>query len=100
MRKKSEFTTVERAIQTVDGFQKVFNTLRQQTILRGQSQSTLDNYIRQIALISLKYNKLPENISEEEINEYLTTLALSPKSPSRSSFKHAIYGLRYYYRHI
>jgi len=100
MRKKSEFSTVERAIKTIDGFQKVFNTLRQQTILRGQSQSTLDNYIRQIALISLKFNKLPENISEEEINEYLTALALSPKSPSRSSFKHAIYGLRYYYRHI
>ena len=100
MRKKSEFTTVERAIQTVDGFQKVFNTLQQQTILRGQSQSTLDNYIRQIALISLEFNKLPENLSEEDINEYLTALALSPKSPSRSSFKHAIYGLRYYYRHI
>jgi len=100
MRKKSEFTTVERAIQTVDGFQKVFNTLQQQTILRGQSQSTLDNYIRQIAFISLEFNKLPENLSEEDINEYLTALALSPKSPSRSSFKHAIYGLRYYYRHI
>ena len=100
MRKKSEFTTVERAIQTVDGFQKVFNTLQQQTILRGQSQSTLDNYIRQIALISLEFNKLPENLSEEDINEYLTALAQSPKSPSRSSFKHAIYGLRYYYRHI
>jgi site-specific recombinase XerD len=100
MRKKNEFTTVERAIQTVDGFQKVFNTLQQQTILRGQSQSTLDNYIRQIALISLEFNKLPENLSEEDINGYLTALALSPKSPSRSSFKHAIYGLRYYYRHI
>jgi len=100
MRKKSEFTTVERAIQTIDGFQKVFNTLQQQTILRGQSQSTLDNYIRQVALISLEFNKLPEDLSEEEINEYLTALALSPRSPSRSSFKHAVYGLRYYYRHI
>lgn len=100
MRKKSEFTTVERAIQTIDGFQKVYNTLQQQTILRGQSQSTLENYIRQIALISLEFNKLPENLSEDDINSYLTTLALSPKSPSRSSFKHAIYGLRYYYRHI
>jgi site-specific recombinase XerD len=100
MRKKSEFTTVERAIQTIDGFQKVYNTLQQQTILRGQSQSTLENYIRQIALISLEFNKLPEHLSEDDINSYLTTLALSPKSPSRSSFKHAIYGLRYYYRHI
>jgi integrase/recombinase XerD len=100
MRKKTEFTIVERAIQTIDGFQKVFNTLRQQTILRGQSLSTLDNYIRQIALISLEFKKLPEDLSEEDINGYLTALALSPKSPSRSSFKHAIYGLRYYYRHI
>ena len=100
MRKKSEFTTVERAIQTIDGFQKVYNTLQQQTILRGQSQSTLENYIRQVALISLEFNKLPEDLSEDDINWYLTALALSPKSPSRSSFKHAIYGLRYYYRHI
>jgi site-specific recombinase XerD len=100
MRKKSEFTTVERAIQTIDGFQNVYNTLQQQTILRGQSQSTLDNYIRQIALISLEFKKLPEDLSEDDINGYLTALALSSKSPSRSSFKHAIYGLRYYYRHI
>jgi integrase/recombinase XerD len=100
MRKKSEFTTVERAIKTIDGFQKVYNTLQQQTILRGQSQSTLENYIRQIALISLEFSKLPEDLSEDDINGYLTALALSAKSPSRSSFKHAIYGLRYYYRHI
>jgi site-specific recombinase XerD len=100
MRKKSEFTTLERALQTVTGFSKVFNTLQQQTILRGQSQSTLDNYIRQVALVSLHFNQLPENISEEEINEYLTSLAQSPKSPSRSTFKHAVYGLRYYFRHV
>ena len=100
MRKKSEFTIVERAIQTIDGFQKVYNTLQQQTILRGQSTSTFENYIRQVALISLEFNKLPEDLSEDDINGYLTTLALSPTSPSRSIFKHAIYGLRYYYRHI
>ena len=56
--------------------------------------------ILRIALISLEFNKLPENLSEEEINEYLTALAQSPKSPSRSNFKHAVYGLRYYFRHI
>jgi integrase/recombinase XerD len=100
MRKKSEFSIVQRAIQTIDGFQKVYNTLQQQTILRGQSQSTLENYIRQIALISLEFNKLPEELSEDDINGYLTALAQNAISPSRSSFKHAIYGLRYYYRHI
>jgi len=100
MRKKSEFTIVERAIQTIEGFDRVYKTLQQQTILRGQSQSTLENYIRQIALISLEFKKLPEYLTEDDINGYLTALALSPKSPSRSGFKHAIYGLRYYYRHI
>jgi site-specific recombinase XerD len=100
MKKKSEFTIVERAIQTIEGFDKVYHKMQQQTILGGRSQSTLENYIRRIALISLEFNRLPEDISEEEINEYLTGLAQMAKSPSRSSFKHAVYGLRYYFRHI
>jgi len=37
-------------------------------------------------------------IHPEEINEYLAALARDPLSPSRSSFKHMVYGLRYYYR--
>jgi site-specific recombinase XerD len=46
----------------------------------------------------LHFGKLPEHIDPEEINEYLVALARDPKSPSRSSFKHMVYGLRYYYR--
>jgi site-specific recombinase XerD len=100
MGKKSEFTIVERAVQTVAGFSAVLHTLQQQTILRGQSQSTLNSYIRQVALVSLHFGQLPEQLSDEEIAEYLTGLAQRPGSPSRSTFKHAVYGLRYYYRHI
>ncbi|HEY5590117.1 MAG TPA: tyrosine-type recombinase/integrase, partial [Paludibacter sp.] len=100
MKKKVEFTILERAMQTVEGFDKVFHKMQQQTILGGRSQSTLENYIRRIALVCLEFNRLPENISEDEINEYLTGLAQMSKSPSRSSFKHAVYGLRYYFRHI
>jgi hypothetical protein len=37
-------------------------------------------------------------IDSEEINEYLAGLTRDPRSPSRSSFKHMVYGLRYYYR--
>lgn len=100
MKVKSEFTIIERAIQTIDGFSAVDERIRQQTILRGQSRSTFENYIRQIAKVCLHFDRLPEYITEEEINEYLTGLARDPKSPSRSQFKHAIYGLRYYYRNI
>lgn len=46
----------------------------------------------------IHFQDLPENISEDEINEYLVALARDPRSPSRSSFKHMVYGLRYYYR--
>jgi len=100
MTKKSEFTILGRAMQTVPGFDKVYHKMQQQTILGGRSASTLENYLRRIALVCLEFDRLPEDISEDEINEYLTALAQSSKSPSRSSFKHAVYGLRYYFRHV
>lgn len=100
VRTKTGLTIVERAMGQIDGFQKVLRTLEQQTTMRGQSTSTLNNYVRRIAAISLKFNRLPEHISDDELNEYLTGLALSAKSPSRSNFKHAVYGLRYYFRHV
>jgi integrase/recombinase XerD len=46
----------------------------------------------------IHFERLPEQVSEDEANEYLVALARDPKSPSRSSFKHMVYGLRYYYR--
>lgn len=100
MRNRNEPTVVVKATQCIDGYEKVYKKLQQQVTLRGQSRSTLENYIRRIALISLHFGKLPDLLSDDEINEYLTSLALSAKSPSRSSFKHAVYGLRYYFRLI
>ena len=98
MRKKTSLNIVERAIIAVPGFEKVAKKLEQQVVIRGQSSSTLNNYLRRIALISLHFDQLPDQIEEDQINEYLVALALDPKSPSRSSFKHMVYGLRYYYR--
>jgi len=98
MRKKSGFTIVEQAIVLVPEFANVVRKLDQQVTLRGQSKSTLNNYTRRIALCVLNFGRLPEQIDPEEINEYLVGLARDPKSPSRSSFKHMVYGLRYYFR--
>jgi len=98
MRKKKGFTIVEQATCLVPEFEEVAKKLEQQVILRGQSKSTLENYIRRIALVVIHFGQLPEFIHEDEINEYLTSLAQDPRSPSRSSFKHMVYGLRYYYR--
>ena len=98
--KREEPTIVVKAVQIIEGFEKVYKTMQQQTVLRGQSKSTLENYTRHIASICLHFGRLPEDIPEDEINEYLAALASNAKSPSRSSFKHAVYGLRYYFRHI
>lgn len=100
MRKKVGLNLMERAIIGVPGFEKVFKKLECQVELRGQSPSTLNNYIRRIASISLHFGELPEQVSDDEINEYLVAMARDPKSPSRSSFKHMVYGLRYYFRLI
>jgi len=100
MRKKTSFTIVEQATIAVPGFEEVVKKMSIQVTLKGQSDSTLKNYIRQIALISLHFNRLPHEIEEDEINEYLVALARDPKSPSRSSFKHMVYGLRFYYRSL
>jgi len=98
MRQKVSLTIVEQATIVVPGFKEVVKKMSNQIVLKGQSESTLSNYIRRIALISLHFNRLPHEIDEDEINEYLVGLARDPKSPSRSSFKHMVYGLRYYYR--
>jgi len=87
-------------MMTVKGFDKLYNTMQQQVILKGQSQSTFGNYIRRIALISIHFKRLPDLVSDEELCDYLTGLALDKNSPSRSSFKHMVYGLRFYFRHI
>lgn len=98
MRKKTSPTILERAKIAVPEFENVIDKLSDQVTLRGQSKSTLDNYTRRIALCVLHFKQLPEQLSEDEINEYLVALARDPKSPSRSSFKHMVYGLRYYFR--
>ena len=98
MRKRTSPTILEQAIIAVPEFEQVIKKLSEQVTLRGQSKSTLDNYTRRIALCVIHFGKLPEQVGEDEINEYLCALARDPKSPSRSSFKHMVYGLRYYYR--
>jgi len=72
MRKKSGFTFVEQAIVLVPEFEHVVRKLEQQVTLRGQSKSTLQNYIRRIALFVVHFGKLPELIDPVDIPVKLT----------------------------
>ena len=85
MRKKSGFTMIEQAIMLVPEFKNVVRKLGQQVTLRGQSKSTLNNYIRRIALFVIHFKKLPEQIDPEEINEYLVALARDQNHPHEAA---------------
>lgn len=97
LRKKS-FTVVEQAIHQVRGFRSLYQELDDKVRLSGQSNSTLNNYARKLAQLSLHFGRLPQHISEKEMNKYLAQLARQSKSPSLSDFKFSVYGLRYCYR--
>ncbi len=98
--KEKSITLVEKACLEVHGFREIYEELDDRIHLSGQSESTLKNYARKLAQISLHFGKTPQYISEQEINKYLASLARWSKTPSLSDFKFSVYGLRYCYRFL
>ncbi len=96
--RKRSVTIVEQACREIHGFTKLYDELQEKMLLSGQCKSTLSNYARKLAHISLHFRKLPHLVSEKEINHYLADLARKSKTPSLSDFKFTIYGLRYCYQ--
>ena len=88
---------IKRAKLEVSGFDEMYALLEQKVILGGLSPSTLLNYGRCIARISIHFRCRATLLSEEQINGYLQELMLGSR-PSKSYFKHTVYGLRYLYR--
>ena len=96
--RKKAFTVIEQACHEIRGFKKLYDELDDKVRLSGHSHSTLNNYARKLAQLSLHFGKLPVNIEGKELNKYLAELARQSKSPSLSGFKFMVYGLRYCYR--
>jgi len=65
--------------------------------LNGRSESTLANYGKCIAKLSLYFKQTPLELSDQQINDYLLVLR-DHQNPSMSYFKHTVYGLRYVFR--
>jgi len=64
--------------------------------LRGMSPSTQDNYVRAVRKISEHYDKLPDQITEDEIREYFLYLK-NVKKYGRSASTLAMCGLKFFY---
>lgn len=89
--------TIDLAKNQISGFLKMYQCLEQKVVLGGLSNSTLLNYGRCIAKISLHFQRPAIDLSKEEIDGYLQHL-LTGSKPSKSYFKHTVYGLRFLFR--
>ena len=96
IRTKGE-TIVAKAIRTVPGFGDTYRKFEQQTTLEQGSKNALQNYGRSIAKIANHFGADPLHLGIEQINDYLYTL-LKDSSPSKSYFRHTVYGLKSLYR--
>ncbi|MBK8506669.1 MAG: hypothetical protein IPL46_33470 [Saprospiraceae bacterium] len=75
MEKRTRATIIDRAKVEVEGFSTMYAKLEQKVVLGGLSESTLTNYGRCIAQISLHFNLVAIELEEEQINGYLFNLA-------------------------
>lgn len=90
-------TIVQLAKTQVKGFDQLYKRMLTNVRLNGQSESTLANYARSLAKLSLHFGCIPLDLTDQQINEYLLIIR-DKQNPSLSYFKHTVYGLRYCFR--
>ena len=78
-------------------------TLRQnfirELVLRGTSPRTQEAYVRAVYCLAKHYRKAPDQLTDEELKNYLFYLARERKL-SASSLNQIVSGLRYFYRTV
>lgn len=97
-RSPKEATLVAQASAKVQGFAEMYSRLKRRIKTSGRSSSTLNNYARHIAQMSLHLNCLPTELDDDQIEDYLYLLQQQHNTPSESYFKHTVFGLRFLFR--
>lgn len=91
-------TLINQAFMQVEGFAALYEKLKRKLFIADLSESTLNNYSRQLAHIALYYKRLPTELNMDEIERYLYYLKAKPSNISLSCFKHMISALRFVFR--
>ena len=91
---KDYVTIVDQACDKVTGFSELYKEMERAISISGKSKSTLTNYSRQLAHLSLHYNCFPLELDAEQVMDYLH-LVKSRGTTSATFFKFTVYGLRY-----
>ena len=97
-KKKGEYyTTVDKAKDFVPGFREAFRRFEEHTVLKRSSEGLIRNYGRNIAHLALHFNRVPHEVSTDEINSYLYRLTIH-ENFSESFFKHTVFGVKFWFR--
>lgn len=97
VRPNSSKTSMERAKREVPGFSEHIEKFEHQIAIKSYSASTVFSYSRAIAQVSLYFKRSPLELDADEINSYLHGLR-QDTGLSDTYFKHAVYGLRFFFR--
>lgn len=96
-KKENYNTLLNQAKTNVLGFKASYSRFIERVTIDQCSKSLISNYSRSIASIALHFNRVPHEISVDEINSYLYRITVHEKL-SISYFKHAVYALRHWFR--
>lgn len=96
-KKENYNTLLNQAKTNVVGFKEAYSKFIERVTIDQCSASLISNYSRSIASIALHFNRVPHQISVEEINSYLYRITVHDKL-SISYFKQAVFGLRHWFR--
>jgi site-specific recombinase XerD len=90
-------TAIAQAEREVPHFSEHIAKFNEQVILKSYAEATVFSYSRAIAQVALYFKKSPLYLDPEEINSYLFGLRIKDDK-SDTYFKHAVYGLRFFFR--
>jgi len=91
-----KITIYSQACNDIAGFRSMAEEFTRKLVINGKSKSTYQNYLRQLAKLSLYYGRLPLELDADQVEEYLYYL-IQKGTDCKSSFKHTVYGLRKLY---
>ena len=86
---------MNQAKREVLGFEELIYRFERTVSVLGRSKTTFENYSRHVAAVAIYYGKIPTELDQEQIHDYLFYLQKKSKTPSQSYFKHTVYGLRF-----
>jgi integrase/recombinase XerD len=95
--KRQYNTVVSQAKKGVPGFAIAYAKFIEKATIDQSSKGLIVNYSRSLAYIALHFNRVPHQISVEEINSYLYRMMVHEQC-SLTYFKHAVFSLRYWFR--